>query len=125
MQFRDWLGAWLQEHHDGAASEGAVVVGIDQSMLSRYLNGRTAPSRQTAKKIAASTGIPLANLLEMIDEQDRATANQQGVPADVNAFGMPRGFADMVWERLSQPAKDRIIESVRIEVEEAVERGEI
>lgn len=124
MLFSEWLFNEMQAR-EWTAVEAAKQLGVDQSLVSRYVNGGRVPSRRTAKKIAATFDVPLPALLGMIDEQDKANAVADAPPADVIAFGMPNGFADMLWERLSQAAKDRIIESVRIEVEEAVERGEI
>lgn len=116
--FKDWLLEQMRAF-DMSAVEMAKKIGIDQSLVSRYLKGERVPSRQTAKKIAEAFNVPYIELLEMIDAQDRANANHQGVPDDVNAAGAPRGFGDMVWERLSPEARGRIIEIVRIEMEEA------
>lgn len=124
LLFKDWLLLQLREH-EWTAVEAAKQIGVDESLMSRYLNGKRVPSRQTLAKIAPAFNVKMVDLLEMVDLQDRATANSHGVPADVNTFGMPRGFGDMVWDRLSAPARERIIESVRIEVEEAIDRGEI
>jgi transcriptional regulator with XRE-family HTH domain len=123
MTFRDWLEARLRER-DWSLAEAARAIGVNQSLLSRYMNGKLNPSRQTLRRFSGFFGVPVGELLAMIDEQDRAAA-RNGVPPDVEAAGMPRQFLSVVWDRLSQAAKDRIVESVRIEVEEAVARGEI
>jgi transcriptional regulator with XRE-family HTH domain len=121
--FADWLTGQIRERGWETLRDAGQRLGVGHSSLSRYLNGQQAPSRQNLKKIVAALGADRDHVEGLLAEQDRASANQHGVPADVNAFGMPRGFGEMVWDRLSPEAKERIIEIVRIELEEEAERS--
>lgn len=122
MVFREWLEKQLSDRQWSPA-EAARATGINQSLLSRYLNGKLNPSRQTMRKLSEMFDVTMAELIEMAEASERIGAN--GVPADVEAAGMPRQFLSKVWESLSPEAQARIVESVRIEVEESVARGDI
>lgn len=69
MLFKDWLAEQIRQR-GWAPVDAAREIGIDESLMSRYLNGKRLPSRQTAKKIAACFGVPLPDVLEAIDLQE-------------------------------------------------------
>lgn len=72
VPFKEWLADQIRQH-GWAPVDAAREIGIDESLMSRYLNGKRLPSRQTAKKIAACFGVTLPEVLEAIDRQEAQT----------------------------------------------------
>lgn len=108
MVFRDWLEARLVEHGWNPA-EAAREMNMNPSLLSRYLNGRLNPSRQTMRRIAGFFGVPFTDVLAMVEEQEKAAEPR---------VALGRGFEPLLWERLSETARERILESARLHIEE-------
>lgn len=47
---------------DLGVREFATLIGLDHSLLSRYLNGRQSPSRTNVRRIAAGLGVPQGDI---------------------------------------------------------------
>lgn len=69
------FGAWLEAQRaarDASLDEFAVVLGVDASNLSRYMNGTRAPSRKNLRLIAAALGVEKAELDAMVEADEAA-----------------------------------------------------
>lgn len=72
------FAAWLQAQLDRLDVDGVAAaarrLGVSQSMVSNWLNGRTLPARRSVKKLAAALGVRsvvIDAVLELEDQQRR------------------------------------------------------
>lgn len=119
--FAGWLEQQIRARGWETLREAGDALGVGHSSLSRYLSGQQGPSRQNLKRIVAALGADRDAVEALLAEADRAVV-AGGVPRELATAAAPvRGFSEALWERLSPAARERIIESARIDLEEAGE----
>lgn len=118
------------------------VLGVDHGMVSRYVNGVTQPGRRTVRKIAEALGVTVAEIDEMLAEEDAKRRGRHkpglsptGDPDDLQemlrqaAFEGARQGAQEMFEQMSRrrpqrdpgadPERDPVLAQMLREVREA------
>lgn len=68
VTFAAWLAEELRRRGVDGVADAARAVGVSQSMMSNYLNGKQAPGRKSIKKIAAWAGVPEGEILTLLPD---------------------------------------------------------
>lgn len=118
--FAGWLQEQIRARGWETLREAGEHLGVGHSSLSRYLSAHQGPSRQNLKRIIAALGADRDEVEALLAEPEEGVL-AGAIPRDV-AAAPPRGFSEQVWELLSPAARERIVESARIDLEERAGR---
>jgi transcriptional regulator with XRE-family HTH domain len=88
-RFRDWFRSKLDGTNLDVA-DAAREIGVSQSMISNWRNGKTAPARKSMRKLATWSGCTVADIDNLLADED---ARRRGY--DVPGLG-PTGHPDEV-----------------------------
>jgi transcriptional regulator with XRE-family HTH domain len=59
------------------------VLGIDPSLLSRYISGKRSPGRRNARRVAAALGLSPAEMEELVPERPRVPDDEASLRAEL------------------------------------------
>lgn len=119
-RFAAWLADQLRARDLDGVAEAARAIGVSQSMVSNYLNGKQVPGRKSIKKIAVWAKVPESTVLALLPDDTSGdllrTAGRSGVimsPTATIRIDDPRllghfyGFLSR-WERMTEEERDSL-----------------